>query len=194
MSSKLAETLLRLARNLDATELRWAVVGGLAASARGEARFTRDVDVAIAVTGDDEAERCLFALRSAGYVVLTTVEQEATGRLATARLRDPSGVPCDLIFATCGVEAEIVQSAEALEVFPDCSVPTATAEAILAMKVLSATPRRPRDSGDIRAILVAEPELDETVLRDLLSKIEDRGYAQGQRLVEKWQRLRKKLT
>ena len=70
MSSKLAETLLRLARNLDATELRWAVVGGLAASARGEARFTRDVDVAIAVTGDDEAERCLVALRSAGWGAL----------------------------------------------------------------------------------------------------------------------------
>lgn len=62
------------------------------------------------------------------------------------------------------------------------------------MKVLSATPRRHRDSGDISAILVAEPELDETVLRDLLSKIEVRGYARGQGLVEKWHGLREKLT
>jgi hypothetical protein len=91
------------------------VVGGLAASARGEARFTRDIDVVIAVSSDDEAETVVFQLTQHGYRVLATVEQDATQRLATARLEHRSGIVCDLIFATCGIEREIVDGAEPLD-------------------------------------------------------------------------------
>lgn len=187
---KLAEALRALVERLDARKVPFAVVGGLATSARGEARFTRDVDLAVAVH-DDEAERMLFDLSRAGYVVVATVEQDATGRLATARLRAPDGTVCDLVFATSGVEPEVVASAEPLELFPDLRLPTASVESLLAMKTLSATPQRPRDLEDIRAMLAANPDFDESVVVDLLSKIEERGYARGQRLLDKWRDLKK---
>ena len=41
----------------DLATQRLALVGGLAVSARAEPRFTRDVDLAVAVVSDDEAER-----------------------------------------------------------------------------------------------------------------------------------------
>jgi hypothetical protein len=121
----------------------YAVVGGLAASAHGEARFTRDIDVALMVQNDNQAEQCIDGFVRQGYVVIATVEQEATHRLATARLKHPDGVVCDLIFATCGIESELVTSAERLELFPGKWVTTATAESLVAMKVLSASEMKP---------------------------------------------------
>ncbi len=84
-------------------------------------------------------------------MVRATVEHDAVGRLATARLQHSSGIVCDLIFATCGVEAEIIGNAELLDLFDDLQVMTATTEGLLAMKVLSATDQRPRDLEDIRS-------------------------------------------
>lgn len=190
---KLADALARLSRNLEALAARFAVVGGLAASARGEVRFTRDIDVAVVVEDDVEAERYVFALKQSGYVVVATVEQDVAGRLATVRLRDPEGVVCDLVFSTSGIEREVVESAERLEVLPSVMVPTAAAEALLAMKVLSVTPGRPRDLDDIRAILRANPQLDVAAVVTLLESIERRGYARGQSLIAKWQRIRAEL-
>ncbi len=38
------------------SEVGFALVGGLAVSARSEPRFTRDIDLAVAVDGDQQAE------------------------------------------------------------------------------------------------------------------------------------------
>jgi hypothetical protein len=37
---------------------RWALVGALAVGIRSEPRFTRDIDIAVAVESDGEAETC----------------------------------------------------------------------------------------------------------------------------------------
>lgn len=190
---KLATALAALGSALEEHGTRFALVGGIAASARGEARFTRDIDVAIAIQDDAEAEALLFWLRGRGYVPIATVEQEVTKRLATARLRDPNGIVCDLLFASTGIERETVDTAEMTEVFPDCSVPTARVEALLAMKVLAATAERPRDAGDIRAMVLANPAFDDGRVKAYLAAVEERGYARGQRLLPKWRRLRKQL-
>ncbi len=186
---KLADALQDLVRDLREQGAAFAVVGGLAASARGEVRFTRDVDVAVAVGSDEAAEALLFGLSRGGYVVVATVEQEATSRLATARLRHRDGIVCDLAFATSGIEGEVVRGAEELELFPGLLVPTASPAALLAMKTLSASPQRPRDLEDIRAILAANPALCEAEVTLLLEAIQARGYARGQDLLEKWGQL-----
>jgi hypothetical protein len=186
---KLSAALTALAGALHEDGARFALVGGLAASARGEPRFTRDVDVAVAVSGDEEAEALIFSLNAHGYRVMATVEQESTGRLATARLKDPSGVTCDLIFATSGIEPEVVASAEQLEIFPGRAFPTASVEGLLAMKVLAATPARPRDLGDIASMLAANAHIQVPLVLELLGLIESRGYARGQALVAKWHEL-----
>lgn len=53
---KLALVLRDLSADLSQIGVSFAVVGGIAASARGEPRFTRDVDVVVAVSGDEQAE------------------------------------------------------------------------------------------------------------------------------------------
>src|SRR4029079_4750919 len=52
----------------------FAVVGGLAASARAVSRFTADVACAVAVADDAEAEAVVFAMNAKGYTVKSTIE------------------------------------------------------------------------------------------------------------------------
>jgi len=144
--------LRQISADLEARRAAWAVVGGFAVSARTEPRFTRDVDVVILVEDDAAAEDLARSLVAAGYALQALVEQDAVGRLATVRLLSPVagglGVVVDLLFATAGIEAEIVAAAEKLEILPGVVVPVATAGHLVALKLLarddaSAGPGRP---------------------------------------------------
>jgi hypothetical protein len=53
---RLREALIRLWTDLLASNASWALIGGLAVSVRAEPRTTRDLDVALSVSGDPEAE------------------------------------------------------------------------------------------------------------------------------------------
>jgi hypothetical protein len=77
------------AADLDALGAEWAIIGGLAVSARAVPRFTQDVDFAVSVATDDEAESIVHRLQVRGYAVGMLVEQDEKGRLATVRLIRP---------------------------------------------------------------------------------------------------------
>jgi hypothetical protein len=111
-------TLQQVAHQLGVRHQPWALVGGFAVSIRAEPRFTADVDVAVAVPDDTAAEHLVRDLMSTGYQVLASIEQDETARLATVRLGLPTheGVVLDLLFASSGIEAEIVAAAERIEV------------------------------------------------------------------------------
>jgi len=169
-STGLEQALRAVATDLAALERRFAVVGGLAVSARAEVRFTRDVDIAVASTDDPDAEQVLHGLRSHGYRVQATVEQDAGGRLSTVRLLSPVGVKVDLLFASSGIEPEIVQRAEWIDQ-GQSRLPIARAEELIATKVLSADADRLQDHLDFRA-LVSSGEVDLHTVRDNLRLIE----------------------
>ncbi|MBT3224272.1 MAG: hypothetical protein HN348_34825, partial [Proteobacteria bacterium] len=111
MMSRLQQVLERIALQLDEFGMDWAIIGGLAGSARAEPRFTRDIDVAIAVDSDYEAEHLVFRLQQQGYTLFQLVEQNDAGRLATARLIPPEesedGIVVDLLFSSSGIEKEL---------------------------------------------------------------------------------------
>ena len=65
--TKLERALAAAAHDIAAEGKRFALVGGLAVSVRAEVRFTRDVDLAVAVENDAEAESLVYALKSRGY-------------------------------------------------------------------------------------------------------------------------------
>jgi hypothetical protein len=164
---RLRAALIRLVTDLQAAQVKWALIGGLAVSARAEPRTTRDLDVAISVAGDPEAERIVSSFLNRGYQVESQLEQQATGRLATMRLRVPGeeagGVIADLLFASSGIESEVVAASEFLEVMPGLFMLVARTGHLLALKVLALDlerpERRPQDLGDIRELLrVADDE------------------------------------
>jgi hypothetical protein len=119
--SALGDALSPVANILGSADRRWALVGALAVSARTEPRFTRDVDVAVAIADDADAEAVVRQFSAQGYSVFSIVEQAAMKRLATARLsrQPPAGeasVIVDLLFASSGIEPEVAQQADSFAI------------------------------------------------------------------------------
>jgi len=185
--SRLERALRSVASELDGLRHAWAVVGGLAVSARVEPRFTRDIDLALAVSDDAMAEALVHKLAGSGYRILASIEQEEVGRLATVRLEapeeGPAGVLVDLLFASSGVEAEIVGGADVLDILPGLRVPVARSGHLLALKLLSESPERPQDLVDIVALLREATPADLEEARHLAALISHRGFARGRDLV-----------
>ena len=63
MASPLELALRKAVADLDALKVRWALIGGLAISVRSVPRFTKDLDFAVAVANDSEAEDVVHRLR-----------------------------------------------------------------------------------------------------------------------------------
>jgi hypothetical protein len=143
--------------------------------------------VAVALSGDTEAEALIRRLAANGYRAVAVVEQEATGRLATVRLASPGtteeAIVTDLLFASSGIEAEIVAEAEPLEVFPGVVAPVARSGHLLALKVLARDDQlRPQDLVDARALLVDLPAEELARARKALDLVSRRGFNRHRQL------------
>ena len=181
------EALLCAIEDLGHLDRAFAIVGGLAVSARCEPRLTRDVDIAMAVTDDRDAEEIVFRLQGLGYRVVTTLEQDVTGRLATVRLQgseaEDAGALLDLLFASSGIEAEVAAQAELLELLPGISAPVARLGHLIALKVLARNDRlRPQDAMDLRSLFRDSSETDLALARESLALIHARGFDRGRDL------------
>jgi hypothetical protein len=182
MTSAVLTSLMDMATELRTRGISFALVGGLAVSVRGEPRFTADVDLAIAVPGDREVESLVLDLRGRGYEVRALVEHDTRNRVATVRLRNKYGIVVDLLAASSGVEPEIVAAATPVAIEGVGQIPIATAEDLLATKVLAMTPRREQDRLDARNLLLVNPTLDLEKVRERLELIRARGFAREQDL------------
>lgn len=122
-----------------------------------------------------------------GYQTFATVEQEAVGRLATVRLIPPGekaeGLVVDLLFASSGIENEIVDAAEPLEILPKLTVPVARTGHLIALKVLSRDDeKRPTDLADLRALLGRADRGEIETAEEALERITERGFHRGRDL------------
>lgn len=185
--------LRRIHTDLTTARVPFALVGGLAVSARTEPRFTRDADFAVALSNDAEGEALVDTLRASNYGVAAIVEQEAVGRLAAVRLTrsDERQSPViDLLFASSGVEQEVVDEAELIELLPDLTLGVARTGHLIALKVLSRDDiERPQDAGDLRALLrvASADELERA--RRAIALIVARGFHRSRDLAHELQRL-----
>ena len=169
----------RIVRLLRETGARFALIGGIAVSYRSVERTTKDIDLAIAVESDSEAETLVRTLTGRGYRIATVIEQDEADRLSTVRLVSQVDVEIqvDLLFASSGIEPEVVSAADEIEVFPNVSMPVADRASLIALKVLSAnTKSRLKDILDLQNLLknVLPNEIEEA--RNLLNLITERGY------------------
>ena len=78
MATPIESALRKAVADLNTLKLRWALIGGLAISARSAPRFTKDLDFAVAVGGDAEAEGVVLRLQGRGYRTLQVLEPSRT--------------------------------------------------------------------------------------------------------------------
>ncbi len=183
----LGTALRSISAGLQRESAEFALVGGLAVSARTEPRFTRDIDLAVATATDTAAEDLIRALIQDGWAVEAISEQEAVDRLATVRLRPPDRVGTaaviDLLFASSGIEPELIGDAEPFEVLPDVVVPVATVAGLIVLKTLAAGPARPQDEVDLAALTAVATDEDRERARALATLVVERGYHRERDLI-----------
>jgi hypothetical protein len=183
----LFEALAQIVSRLEEQGARAALLGGLAVSAWTEPRFTRDVDLAVAVQTDSEAERLVHQLVHGGYRLLATVEQTAATRLATARLLPPGetqeGMIVDLLFASSGIEPEIVAAALEIDIGASTPVRVARIGHLVALKLLAHDPiTRPQDAIDLNALRSVLDTAEVQRAREACALIMQRGYQRARDL------------
>jgi hypothetical protein len=186
--TRVEKALTEIVADLADLGRQWALVGGFAVAARAEPRFTRDADLAVGVVDDRDAEHLVHALQARGHRVVATVEQEATGRLATVRLATKGapeqGVVIDLLFASSGIETEVIAGAERMTIVPGLDLPVARLGHLVALKVLSRDDRtRAQDRADLVALLARAHPADLDQARHALHLITERGFHRGRALV-----------
>jgi len=191
--TSLEAALRKISTELTQSGVPFALVGGLAVSVRTEPRFTRDADLVVALATDAEAEALIHTLRAHDYGIEAVVEQEAVGRLATVRLipsRELQAPVVDLLFASSGIEAEVVADAEPIDLLPQLRMGVARIGHLIALKVLSRDDvRRPQDIADLRALLAVASPAELERARMSLSLIAARGYHRGRDLALEIDRL-----
>jgi hypothetical protein len=178
VATPVEQELRRAVADLDALRVRWALVGGLAISVRSVPRFTKDLDFAVAVVNDSEAEDVVLRLRGRGYQPVEVLEQDYVERLSGVRLgRAGSDVIVDLLFASSGIEDEVVANATRLQVLPRLSAPVATTGHLIALKILAG---RNQDLTDLGSLIPAASPEDLDMARQAVRLIQARGFNREQ--------------
>jgi hypothetical protein len=181
MATPVESALRRAIADLNAIKVQWSLIGGLAISVRSVPRFTKDLDFAVAVAGDPEAEDVVHRLRGRGYQPVEVLEQDYVERLSGVRLEhNSSDVVVDLLFASSGIEGEVVASATRVEVLPQLLAPVATTGHLIALKVLAG---RNQDLTDLEALIPGASTADLDVARNAVRLIQARGFNRGQDVV-----------
>lgn len=193
----------RITQDLAEADAKFAVVGGLAIAIRAEPRFTRDIDLALAVADDPQAERILRTLILKGYRPLAEMDRNDRPRLATMRMIPPGhtldeidrgeATIIDLLFACCGIEEEVVATAEPLVVVADVIAPVAQIPHLLAMKCLSHGKHRPLDLVDIQSLILRATIVELSEARRLVKLIESRRFNDRRPLSTEFERYIKRF-
>lgn len=120
------------------------------------------------------------------------IDQVLQGRLATLRMIPPTAssggaefeeMPfVDLLFASSGIEPEVVATAEPVEVLTGIEVPTARVPHLIAMKILSECDERMKDRDDLGKLLLAADTREIEEAQALLRLIDERGFSRGKDL------------
>jgi hypothetical protein len=147
----------------------WYLFGAQAVVIWGRPRLTADVDVTVRLRFQDTVG-FWHDMETAGFR-LRVPEPEAF--LARTRvlpfLHLPTQLPLDVVLAGPGIEDRFIERAVRIEI-EGLSVPIASPEDLIVMKVLAG---RPKDIEDVRSVLRERlSKLDVTYIRSMLGTIE----------------------
>ena len=181
------DALRALCDALQALNVPWMIIGGVAVIAHGVPRYTADVDATVAAP-NEPLER-IFALFARHDVV-----PRIDGALAFARERqvfllrhEPSGVDLDVSLAWLPFEVEAIGRSETRD-YAGVTIRIPRPDDLVIYKLVAA---RPRDLEDVeRLLLLHGPSLDlqriTATVREFADVLEDAGRLDAlERLLKK---------
>jgi len=135
------DDLVRLARSLNANQVRYVLIGGFAVIAHGGARTTKDIDLLIDIAPENVA-RVRAALQILEDKAVNDVADDDVSRYSVVRVADE--IVVDLMAQACGVDyAEASRDTVTIH-FGGVPVPVASARTLVRTK----NTVRPSDAAD----------------------------------------------
>jgi len=191
--------LRRVTSDLHQSGVSWCLVGGLGTSVYVEPRTTKDIDVAISVSGEEQANSLKDFLLTRGYSNPQLLMHVSPTRRMGWRVFIPSSheacVPLDILVLACGIEREIVAHARTIEILPGLSLPVASLAHLIAMKVLSQNSSdRLQDRVDLFALLKSATASDRIIIESALVEMSKLEIANGRDLVAELRELEASRT
>lgn len=186
--SSLSSAVKALVKDLTGLNIRYAFVGALALGARGRTRQTIDADIAISLSTDYNAQTLVDQLVFKGYGINNIYQDK--GKIVLARLfsanQESQLVELDFLFERCGIENEVVATAEVMEIWPTLFAPIASMPSLLAMKArCQELPERIQDKADlVNQLIPFATEKDISEARELIILMEQRGFNEGRDLLK----------
>lgn len=163
-----ARALADLTRELGVFGSRWYLFGAQAAIFYGSARATQDIDVTVEA-GPERATSLVEALSSFHpRVPASTVAELASRTRVVPLVHASTAIPVDVVLAGPGLE-ELFLDRRLTRRVAGVSLPIASAEDIVLMKLIAG---RPTDLQDAAAIVRAQPGLDRDHVRTILAMLE----------------------
>lgn len=89
----------------------------------------------------------------------------------------------DLLFASSGIEPEVVAAADRIEAVPGFTVPVARLGHLIALKVSRDDRTRPQDRVDLAALLTQADAAALGEAREALTLVAQRGFQRGRDLL-----------
>ncbi|MGH9414944.1 MAG: nucleotidyl transferase AbiEii/AbiGii toxin family protein [Terriglobales bacterium] len=150
------DLLATLARALDGSQIPYCVIGGQAVLIHGEPRFTRDIDLTLAIATDRLPE--ILAIAAAhGWRVLPADPAAFVAQHLVLPCEDPAtGIRLDMIFGLTPFEQRATERSQPVAV-AGTPVRFATPEDLIIHKLVAG---RPRDIEDAASIVRKHPGLD----------------------------------
>lgn len=162
------QALKALSAFLERSGIRGAVIGGVAVIARGVPRFTADVDVAV-VPPPGGAGELIARLAEFGFVPrIDDAERFAEENLVVLARHEASGIDVDLSLAHLDFAQSAIRGAERVS-FGGARIPIPAVTDLIIYKMVAA---RPKDLGDVEALLVGGAEVDVERVTDALREFD----------------------
>ena len=147
----------------------WYLFGAQAVVVWGRPRLTADVDVTIRLRPEDTAS-FWHDMEDAGFRLRVPDPERFLARTRVLPfLHVPTQLPLDVVLAGPGIEDKFIERAVRIEI-EGLSVPVASPEDLIVMKVLAG---RPKDLEDVRSVLTERlTRMDVGYIRSMLGTLE----------------------
>lgn len=137
------------------------IVGGFAVAVQGDPRATKDFDLILSLGTPEEAHNLLVAN---GF----TAKDSLDFKFTNIEKFEKDGIEIDLLyFSNPKLKEESVKNLTQTNLFGE-AVQVISPEVLLVLKLLS---NRPKDQVDVASILAHNPDMDKSIVRNLLQEL-----------------------
>ena len=162
------EILARIGKSFVKCNIPYMIIGGQAVLLYGEPRLTRDIDITLGVNTDRLNQFLTILQEIPLKPIPEDIESFVKQTMVLPALEETTGIRVDFIFSFTPYETEAIKRAKNINILNQ-EVSFASVEDVVIHKIFAG---RPRDLEDARTIVLKNPDIDNSYIRDWLKEFD----------------------